>query len=345
MEQNNDLQAMLDQLDSPAFFVREGLISAVNSSAKQRMAEIGMQVEQLLLCGAEEYSHFQNGSLYLTVSLGGFAYRCVVTKLAEQELFTIDLSSTDRQLQVLSLAASQLRAPLLELSMEINKVNSKDTEHSARLNQSLYRLQRIIGNMADTAELSCCSPNMQTQELCSVFEEVLQKAQMYLSYSDITVKYRLPQQPILCLADSQMLTRAVYNLLSNACKFSQPGSTVDITVNKINNKVYFTVCNLSDRIMHGNMFSRYTRRPGLEDPKFGLGLGMTLIHTVAAAHGGTVLIEQSQEKGTRVTFTVAIRKSTDTSVRTPILRPDAYGGRDQALVELSDVLPYSLYNL
>ena len=84
------------------------------------------------------------------------------------------------------------------------------------------------------------------------------------------------------------------------------------------------------------------REPAIEDSRFGLGLGMTLIRSVAADHGGTVLLEQSQ--GTRVAMTIAIRKEASGTLRTPKLRIGDYaGGRDLGLLEFSDSLPTSAY--
>ena len=69
---------------------------------------------------------------------------------------------------------------------------------------------------------------------------------------------------------------------------------------------------------------------------------MTLIRSVAADHGGTVLLEQSQ--GTRVAITMAIRKEIPGTLRTPKLRIGDYaGGRDLGQLEFAETLPPSAY--
>ena len=69
---------------------------------------------------------------------------------------------------------------------------------------------------------------------------------------------------------------------------------------------------------------------------------MTLVRTAAALHGGTVLLEQAG--GTRVTMTMAIRKTAPQELRSPILRLGDYaGGRDLGLLEFSDSLPTDCY--
>ena len=93
----------------------------------------------------------------------------------------------------------------------------------------------------------------------------------------------------------------------------------------------------------GSIHSRYLRQPGIEDSRFGIGLGMVLIRSTAALHGGTVLIDQPQGSGTRITMTLAIRQNTGGQLRSPMLRVDYSGERDHGLLELSESLPAFLY--
>ena len=95
--------------------------------------------------------------------------------------------------------------------------------------------------------------------------------------------------------------------------------------------------------IRSSIFHRYLRQPGIEDSRWGLGLGMVLIRSAAASHGGTVLIDSPTGAGTRVTMTLAIRQRTEAALRSPILRVDYAGERDHGLIELSDSLPAALY--
>ena len=97
------------------------------------------------------------------------------------------------------------------------------------------------------------------------------------------------------------------------------------------------------RNLLGSAFSRYLRQPCIEEGRFGLGLGMVLVRSTAANHGGAVLIDQCEGGGARVTMTIAIRQDTSGMLRSPVLRVDYAGEQDHALVELSDSLPASLY--
>ena len=345
MEQMQDYHIILEQLTVPAFWVQNGIITAVNRRAAQYMAEPETPVASILASGQEEYSRLQTGSIYLNISLCGVTHRCSVTHWESGQLFTIEESTSNAELQVLALAAQQLCIPMSELSLLLEQNSDMTHGQKAKICHSLNKLQRIIGNMSDTALLTEQKPNMVTHELCAVFAETLEKAKELLSHSSLNLEYSVPNQPVYTLAEPEMLKRAIYNLISNAAKFTPYGGTIRAVLQKIGNRLYFSVTDGSKntKASSSNIFHRYSRQPGLEDPRFGLGLGITLIHAAAAAHGGTVLAEQTEDHCLKITMTVAIQKSKSNDVRSPVLIPDLYGGRDQALIELADVLPYHLY--
>ena len=347
MEQIKDLETVIGQLDYPAFLVKRGMVTAVNLAAKQHLIDTGMSVRELIVTGYDEYSTFSGESLYLTVQLGDVPCNCTVTRLEGADLFTVDTSVSNAELQAMALAAEHLYMPISEISIIMDRLTDIDEDHRAKLTQNLFRLQRIIGNMSDAYALANTPPRLATCEMCSLFQEILEKAKTLLAHSGINIEYHLPNHSIYALADRELLERAVYNLLSNAAKFTAVGKTVDVTLKHTDNKLYLTVWDNGTGIAHalrGSMFSRFTRQPGIEDRRHGLGLGMSLIHSAAAAHGGTVLVEQAEGQGAKITMALSIKKSDKPPLRASSLKPDIYGGRDPALIELSEVLPHWLFN-
>ncbi len=71
---------------------------------------------------------------------------------------------------------------------------------------------------------------------------------------------------------------------------------------------------------------------------------MTLVSSVATAHGGTVLVDHPSDTQTRVTMTIAIKKDNGTTIRSNVLRIGDYaGGRDKGLLEFAEVLTSDAY--
>jgi K+-sensing histidine kinase KdpD len=178
-----------------------------------------------------------------------------------------------------------------------------------------------------------------------VFQEIFDKAGALLGQTDMELRFFNLEQDVYCQMDVEKMERAVYNLLSNAAKFTPRGGFIEARLVQRGAKLYLTVQDSGSGVdpkVRGNVHARYRRQPGVEDGRFGIGLGMVLIRSAAAAHGGTVLMEHPEDLGARITMTIAIRQNTGT-LRSRILKVDYAGERDHGLIELSDALPFSLY--
>ena len=350
MEQ--DKKNLLEMIDRPAFWVRDGIIHFSNQIAKNRQIREGMGIDQFLLDNIEVYQSFQGGCLYLTLEVGIVRCGATVTRQTDGDLFLLDRDLDTAQLQTLALAGQQLRLPLSNVMtmadtlLEMMEENTQSSEQAGQLNRGLHQLLRIVSNMADSDRyMDWDTHSLETTELSNFLREVVQKARHTLEPTGITIVYEELPRAVFTLADRERLERAIYNMISNAVKFSPPNGTVHINASIQGKQACISVEDEGSGIapgVMGSLFHRYQREASVEDSRFGLGLGMTLIRTAAAMHGGTVLIDQP--KGTRVTMTIALRKSVPGGLRTPILRISDYlGGHDAALVELSETLPIDAY--
>ena len=348
MEQ--DKQNLLEMIDRPAFIAHHGIITDRNEAAKQRQIPLGQAVEALMPEGCDAYKEYRGGILYLTLQIGWIQCGATVVRQEDRDIFLMDRDADQAQLQTLALAAQQLRMPLSNVMTLADQLFPEladgQKEKASQMRRALFQLMRLITNMADAERYTGLdAPSFESTELCSFFREVVQKADTSLASTKVQVRFTCPETRIFTMVDRERMERAVLNLLSNAVKFSRPGSYVDVTLTRSGKMAMLTVedhgSGIADHVQ-GSLFHRYMREPAIEDSRFGLGLGMTLVRTVAAAHGGTVLLEQTA--GTRVAMTMAIRKEIPGTLRSPKLRISDYaGGRDLGLLEFSESLPDSAY--
>ena len=205
---------------------------------------------------------------------------------------------------------------------------------------------RLISNMSDAGRYATTgSVSMEVKNVSAMLDEVFTKAAALVEQAGIRLEYIGIADPIYSLVNAELLERAVLNIVSNALKFTAAGGTIQAKAHRRGNKLYLSILDSGSGLpehTRSNLFSRYTREPGLEDGRFGIGLGFVIIRSAAPQHGGTVLVDQSG--GTRVTLTLSIRPGSADQVRSPILRVDYAGERDHGLLELSDVLPSELYS-
>ena len=355
MEEQGNILDMLDLMLRPGFCVRDGKILKVNQAAEGFFLSAGMDLAPLLKTGAEEYAEYTGGCLYLTLSICGRSIGASVTRMQDNDIFLLDQDTDNRELQSLALAARELREPLSGVMINAETLasllpaenNDALREKSAKLHRGLLQMLRIVGNMSDANRYLSVS----RQELLAIsqeFDEIFEKAQAMLSHTGIRLVYHGLGESLFAMADKEQLERAVLNILSNALKFTPKDGTIEVTLTRRGQMLRLTVEDSGsgmDETVRANVFHRYLRQLTIEDSRCGVGLGMVLIRSAAANHGGTVLIDHPEGKGTRITMTLAIRPKTDTALKSPGIHVDYAGGHDHMLLELSESLPVSLYEL
>ncbi len=353
MEIKNHLFPWLELMDQPAFCVKDGIVLAVNEAAEKRMLLANMNVQEIVTQNWDAYKELKDGTLFLRIAAGEQYYNACVTRTMEYDIFTIHEAEEDVPLQTLSLAAQQLRTPLSNMMSVANtlfanleKTDSNLQQQASQINRNLFQLLRIISNMSDVkAYKSTAITEKENVNLSALFDEIIDKIQTVSESSQKKIAYTGLDFAVIGLANEEGIGRAIYNMLSNALKFSSDGSTIDAMLTKNGNTLSFAVCNATpEPVSDYTFWHRYHRKPSIEDEKFGLGLGMTLISSVACAHGGTVLIDHPTTAETRVTMTIPIVKSNSTDLRSPVFRIGDYaGGWDKGLLELSEILPAEAY--
>lgn len=355
MEQSNSSLQMLDLLNYPCIAVSDGQIIHINEPAKDRMFRVGMDIHELLFTGEEEYRSFTDGCLYLRLCVACSIYDAAVICVDGMHFFLMEHSPAHTELQAIALASQQLRMPLSDiiaasdqlLPSEMLNGNEAAKEQISQINRSIHQLLRLIGNMSDAARyLDENNAHQVSHDLSAIIAEVMEKSATLLKEAGYNLNFTGLNQPVYALADNERLERAVYNLVSNAVKFSSKCATITASLTQKRDFLYFTISNPGDGVspeVRGNMFSRFLRAPALNDYRTGIGLGMVIVHAAASAHGGTVLVENPIEGGTRITMTLKLRENPQAIVRSNLFTFDYAGGHDHGLLELSDILPHTSY--
>lgn len=357
MDQEMNALGMLDLMVRPGFCVKDGKIVKCNPDAESLLFRPGMDINPLLATGQTEYPEYSGGTLYLTLEISGARWGASVTRLGDVDVFLLEESADHAELQAMALAARELREPLAGIMttadrlfpMEALEDDPKLREQAARLNRGLYQMLRIIGNMTDADDYAAGrNAQMDVLEIRGFFEDILRKNMALMEHTGLTLRFENLERSLYTLADKEKLERAVLNMLSNAMKFTPPGGTIDVRLTHRGRQLYLTVQDSGEGIpenIRGSVHRRYLRHAGYETGPFGIGLGMVLIRSAAAIHGGTVLIDHPEGAGTRITMTMEIRQDSSGNVRSPRLRIDYAGERDHSLVELSEILPHTFYEM
>jgi K+-sensing histidine kinase KdpD len=276
-----------------------------------------------------------------------------VRRINGVEVFTLEQDADRTELQAMALAAQELRMPLANVMTVADRLFpvTEDAEDPAvkeqvsQINRGLFQMLRIISNMSDAYRYDLQKDSkMAVANITAVVENIFQHSTELLHYGGKELTFESMPQPVFGLIDQEKLERAIHNIISNAVKFSAREDRIYARLSRKGNMLYLTVQGEGDgKAVQGNIHSRFRRQPGLEDSRFGIGLGMVMIRAAAAAHGGTVLISHLEEGGTKLTMSIAINQDTEPVVRNRGLSVDYAGERDHTLIELSDVLPTCVF--
>jgi signal transduction histidine kinase len=110
------------------------------------------------------------------------------------------------------------------------------------------------------------------------------------------------------LADADLLSRAIANLVSNAIKYSPPQTEVVISARNAAEGVAIEVADHGYGIPEGSLnriFEKFYRVPRVEDVDVpGTGLGLALVREVAELHGGSVSVRSPVSAGSAFTLWV-----------------------------------------
>lgn len=99
----------------------------------------------------------------------------------------------------------------------------------------------------------------------------------------------LPEDPIAVTGDAARLHQVVTNLLTNARKYTPPGSTVTVTATADGFTVHDDGPGFAPDLAP-RAFERFTRGDAARTRAGGAGLGLSLVEAIVAAHGGTVAL-------------------------------------------------------
>lgn len=186
--------------------------------------------------------------------------------------------------------------------------------HQEYLNIILTSGQHLLALLNDILDLSKIAANqlevnwepVAVPKLCrSVLTLVKEKA------SDRGLKLRLELDPqaTTLLADSLRLKQMLFNLLSNALKFTSQG-TVGLRVEHRNVFLHFTVWDTGTGISleeQARLFQPYSQIPNVvAGRQEGTGLGLALTQKLAELHGGWVEVQSELNRGSEFTIVLPI---------------------------------------
>lgn len=186
-------------------------------------------------------------------------------------------------------AAGGLRAvgPLAAEQMELADTVENEAARLGSLTSRLLRTARL-----DREEVK---PKL---ELINVYSLVSHLAGVYSTRSrDRKIVLTSQREVIEVMADPELLRLTLGQLVENACKYSQPDSTIRIGIEREKDFVAIRVSNSGSGIPQHErhqVFKRFYRGANARNSTSGSGLGLYVARKIALAHGGALDLEPAK---------------------------------------------------
>ena len=347
---------LFDRAAQPVLLVQNGVITQCSSRAEGLIAP-GSPIRELLPPDAVLQELIAAAPMVLPLRLRTGYVTAQVQPLEGALLLFLPVGDDDACTSALSRAAQAVSAPLTTLLSASGTIFPllADVEdpvlqrNLAVLSRSCYQLLRASENLGDlSAALRGRLPlSMEKTDLTDFLDDFSQTAGDLCLQAGRELDVELPQAPIYLWADRRQLRRVLLALLSNAIKFTAPGSLLRLTLTRRGKRAYLRLTDGGEGMtpeVLTSAFSRYTQPQ--DDPRTGAGFSLPVVQAVIQAHGGTILLQSQKDRGTDVTLTLPVGLPQEQALlRSPRVTVDRSGGFVPELVELSDALPPEAYDV
>ena len=209
-------------------------------------------------------------------------------------------------------AAHELRTPLTALKGEIEvalRAERPAAEYRRVLHSSLEEVDLLIRVAEDLLLFSRSSAAIglprDRLDLEPIVLEALEVGARRAQGTGVTVRAE-DIEPVTVLGEGGALRRAVLNLVDNAVKYTPAGGKVSLSLLARDGRALIVVQDTGigiDPADRARIFDPFVRLDAARNrDEGGVGLGLALVRSIVAAHGGTVDVESSSGAGSRFTI-------------------------------------------
>lgn len=210
----------------------------------------------------------------------------------------------------------ELRSPLTNIigfadllaSGAAGELNQKQHSYTDFIRASSATLGVLIDNILDLATVDAGIAELQPepQDIATLVDKA--RAGLAATFPDIdgepSLNLRVVIEPDLppFIADGTRIVNVLYNLLSNAARFSEPGGEVKLTVSGRTGRLQFVVEDEGAPMSEEMRVALLDRNEALAGTvrQRGAGLGLSIVRAFVNMHGGTIAVERREPRGTRV---------------------------------------------
>jgi len=207
----------------------------------------------------------------------------------------------------------EFRTPLTlmigPLESAVNQKQDLPFDQSSIALRNSRRLLRLVNQLLDMQKLDAgkMKPVFRPSDLVAFCRNIVESFSHYCERKDIHLVTDLDECPLIYL-DTDRFDKVLYNLLSNAMKFTPAGGTISLSLKMLGDRCLLQVKDTgigmkADQIPY--LFERFRQAEGSASRSYeGTGLGLALVKELVELHGGQINVESVYGEGSSFAITL-----------------------------------------
>jgi len=231
--------------------------------------------------------------------------------------------------EFLAMLGHELRNPLAPIltALQLLKLRGVDAAERERgiIERQVKHLVSLVDDLLDVSRITRGKIELRRApiELADVVARAIEMSSPLLEQQRHDLRVDVPRTGLTVDVDASRMAQVIANLLTNAAKYTEPGGTISVTGRSEGDEVVLTVRDTGigiDAEMLPRIFDLFAQeRQTLERSQGGLGLGLAIVRSLVAMHGGSVMAT-SEGKGQGAEFTIRLGR---TAAGVTASRPEA----------------------
>jgi len=216
-------------------------------------------------------------------------------------------SSSQEKDRILRAVAHDLRNPIGGIAALTQAMGDEDFTDDQKglinlIKETSNNSLELINEILEVANNGSAVLNKELVDINSVLSHSIELMRFKAAEKAQEIELRLLEKPVELMISREKIWRVISNLISNAIKFSPPGSSIYVQItdnaDSVDISVKDTGIGIPEKIKSKvfNIFTEAKRSGTAGEKSFGLGLSIS--RQIVEKHGGKIWFESSAEKGT-----------------------------------------------
>ena len=231
-----------------------------------------------------------------------------------------DEKLNNEKLRFFTNISHELRTPLtlilgpVKQLLEQSGIDSYRRSRVDLIYQNANRLLRLVNQILDfrRAETGELKLKVSKTDILTTTTDIFNSFRELAQTKNINFNLNIEDVPQECFIDADKYSKILFNLLSNAMKFTNNHGNVDLYLGIMEGEQKRLILEVSDDGIgiplesKEKIFSRFYQAKNSKENTTGTGIGLSLVKALIDLHKGTIEVQSSQGSGSIFTITLPI---------------------------------------